>query len=331
MPSSQSLPPDLLSAAAALVVQERRACPDLLQRTFSLDGAAAQLLLAQLAGSGVVEEPNPAGRFHVALDRLPVSVTRQPDAVVHVRVLRDLALYLLENHGYESTDCVDVLADPFACDRAVLRPVVARVLESRPDNLLEATVLALGALPQMSSRIPIDGLHPAVAAACAGLTIPVRQTSDKAAARLGGLLHAMRYLQRRVMQDIDPNSRVVDIFIHRSLLPHGRARDIAKTHEEHVVPCAFIARKAMELLRHGIPAGEAAAWIEPYVRIVTIDESKSDLLDGKLGLRDCMPKWWLWGRDCMYARLHHVDVAFKPPIEGPGCGCGRADVLPTGS
>jgi hypothetical protein len=106
------------------------------------------------------------------------------------------------------------------------------------------------------------------------------------------------------------------------LLPHGRAEQIVGNEwQEHAVPCAFLQRKASELLRHGIPPDSVARWIEPYLRIVTIEKSDAQQLDGPLGLKDVMPEGWRFGGDCMYARLHAQGIRFTAPVEGPACHC----------
>ena len=77
----------------------------------------------------------------------------------------------------------------------------------------------------------------------------------------------------------------------------------------------------MELLSHGIPEDAVAEWIEPYLRIVIINDIDRIKLDGPLRLRTVMPENWQFGGDCIYARLHVLGIEFTPPTEGPNCTC----------
>lgn len=325
-----NLTPDRLSAAADLVVRECRASVSLLQRHFRLGYADALFLMVQLASAGVVEEPNPAGRYHVALRRLLMRVENQPASVVHVRILRDLALYLLEHHGAESTQCVSMLAAPYIYGPDELREIVRGVLALKPQNSLFAVASALASLPQMVKRFPVSGIWHALQAECTRVTPQLERLEDETAARHAELVHAMRYLERSIMDDVDPPSRALDAFIHDDFLPQGRALHVHDAHGEHVVPSAFVQTKAMELLRYGIPADEIAEWIEPYMRVVWINKADANQLDGPERLKETMPDGWKFGRDCTYARLHHTHIRFTPPAEGPGCACGNADVIPVG-
>jgi hypothetical protein len=62
--------------------------------------------------------------------------------------------------------------------------------------------------------------------------------------------------------------------------------------------------------------------IEPYVRVVRINKADAVELDTRLRLKTAMPPSWQFGRGCMYARLHELDIAFEAPKDGPWCSCG---------
>jgi len=313
---------DLLRAAADLVVRERRASICLLQRRFALGYSQALQLMMSLAGAGVVEEPNPQGRYHVALSRLAPQDRKAAPQACHVRILADLALYLVESHGYENTECVPMLAAPFEYRRESLVPMVAEVLAGNPQDPVAAVALTLSTMPEVAERFCPVEVRDALLAEIAQLPAQIDRSCDKLTWRRAGMLRAVRYIERRMMEDVTPHSRPFEHFIHDSLLPQGRALEVQKQHREHVVPCAFIREKAVQLLGHGIPADEVADWLEPYVRIVQIENADAKRLDGPEGLRDVMPAGWQFGRDCMYQRLHHLNIRFMAPAEGPGCACG---------
>jgi len=277
--------------------------------------------MASLAGAGVVNEPNPVGRYHVALSRLRPQNLRASHLACHVRTIADLALYMVENHGFESTVVVPMLAAPFEFEREDLKPLVVEILAGRPADPVAAVALALADLPQVAARLPSVSVREALLAEVDSLPEQIDRTWDEFTWRRAGMLRAVRYIQRRTMEDITAHSRPFEALIHDSLLPQGRAFEISVPHREHVVPCAFLRDKAVELLRHGIPAEEVADWLEPYIRIVVIEKADATRLDGREGLQDRMPDGWRYGRDCMYKRLHHLEIQFAPPEDGPGCAC----------
>lgn len=273
--------PERLFQAAELVVRERVASISLLQRHLKLPYGEACQLMMELAGAGVVEEPNPAGRYHVALRRLEATVGKKPAAVAHARLLRDLAGYLVEQHGYENTACIEILAAPFKLAKPDLQAVVAKALAEKAADPIPTVMFALAELPQLAARFrPADIADDIRADAATAPKLEERHVAG-IEARHQGMVYAMRYLLRRLMDDIDPHSRAVDHFIDRSFLPQGRAESVAIGHPEHVVPCAYIQRQARELLRYAIPVEEVASWVEPFVRVVWIEKAHADLLDGK--------------------------------------------------
>jgi len=136
-----------------------------------------------------------------------------------------------------------------------------------------------------------------------------------------GLFHAMRYLKRRSLQGLAPHSRAIEVFVHRSLWPDGKGLTSNSLYREHVVPCVLVQQKATELLNAGVTEQVVAAWIEPYIRIVKIAQHYAQRLDGPMGLKTSMPQGWDFESGCIYARLHQLDIGFRPPEEGPVCGC----------
>lgn len=309
-------------AAAEVVVRERCASISLLQRRLKIGYAKAQQIMAALAARGVVEEPNPNGYYHVALSLLTRSEGTQPPQTIHVRLIHDLALYLLENHGYESTVCVQkILAAPFKANRNELRDVVRTAMGAHQQESLFDVAKAIARMPAFSAAAPLEQIEQELQEACAATEVTATRPESIEEGRLMGLLHATRYLKRRTMEGFAPHSRAIEAFVHQSLLPHGQAHSKTALYREHVVPCLLVQEKATELLRHGIPEVAVAEWIEPYVRIVRIEKTDAKQLDGPLKLKTAMPEFWQFGRDCIYARLHVLGIEFIPPKEGPNCTC----------
>ena len=306
--------------ASEIVVRERFVSLSLLQRELKIDADEAEKILAELATRGIVEEPNPNGQYHVALSLLARSECIESAHAVHVRRIHDLALYMLENHGHENTVCVDkILAESFKTKRDELRDVVGAAMGSNGQESLFDVAKAIARLPTFAAVIPLEQIEQELQVACSATKVNTKWPNPEG--RRSGLLHAVRYLKLRILERIDPHSRAVEAFVHESLLPHGRAPSKTALYREHVVPCWFVQAKATELLRHGIPEWAVAEWIEPYLRIVFIETTDAEQLDGPLKLKTVMPKDWQFGRDCIYARLHVLSIEFTPPLEGPKCTC----------
>jgi hypothetical protein len=137
----------------------------------------------------------------------------------------------------------------------------------------------------------------------------------------------MRYLHlNKKLDRIETHSRVFHTFIHPDLLPKLKSLHLlqgTEIHNEHIVPCAFLRNKALELLIHGIPPEDVAQWIEPYYQVAVISKEDSDALDGPMKLRDKMPEGWLFGKGCTYERLHLRNISLDLPEESTPCICSK--------
>lgn len=316
-----NLTEELVMAASDVAVRERHATVSLLQRRLRIGYTSARQILNELELRRVLDAPNADGLHHAALHLLTPTEGKQPAQQVHVRLIRDLALYLLENHGYESTVAVKILADPFKASRNELRELVREAMGLERSKSLFSVALAIAHLPQFASSVPAESIHQDLQAECARTEVRTERPDSAMRGRLAGLFYATRYLKRRIMEGLAPHSRAVEAFVHQSLLPHGQAHSATATYREHVVPCVLVQAKATELLRHGIPEAIVAEWIEPFVRIVRIDKADAKQLDGPLGLKQVMPDGWQFGHGCVYARLHQLEIDFAPPADGPACTC----------
>ncbi len=262
-----TLAPDYFADAAELLVRERRASVALLQRQFRLGHSSAWLLMKRLADAGVVEDPNPKGRYRVAYRLIPYQLPQPPAAAVQARILHDLALYLMEYHGREDEACIALLTGSHSANRLMLHGIVRDVLADRPSNPLLSTVLALAALPQIGQHFPTDEVFEALGEAVAGSVADLERDENPALILHAALLHAMRYLQRCILAGTQPAPDAIHTFVHGALAHGGRVAESGDIQIDGEQAGEAIQRKASEMLRHGIPLDEVANWVEPFVRV----------------------------------------------------------------
>ncbi len=312
-----------ISAASEVVLRERCARLSLLTSALGISDKEAQHTFTVLAARGVVEEPNPNGLYHVAISRLERTHTKHSVQAIHIRIILDLALYMLKNDGH--TDLVKkVMVPDFNVSRDEVREAISAATGSKAHESLSDVAEAIAQMPTFSAKFPFEQIAQELRVACTATHVSEKEPVSNLEKRLSGLLHATRYLKRRLMEGEGAHSRALDLPVHKTKSSQGRAKNLElepKPHPEHVVPCALVRKKAMELLSHGIPEDAVAEWIEPYLRIVIINDIDRIKLDGPLRLRTVMPENWQFGGDCIYARLHVLGIEFTPPTEGPNCTC----------
>lgn len=314
---------DELDLAIGIAEREGVVSISLLQRRMRVGYTRANSLMCALAENGVLGARNPHGLHLLHSSRLQPMDSGATPETVHTRLIHDLAWYALETHQYENTDCVQILSEGVA-HRDAIRAVVASVVGTGPRHaLLPEVALAIARMPTFNARVPTQAIELGLMAACEASDVRESRPNTSEEVRLRGMFFACRYLKRRLMEGMAPHSRVVEHFVHVDHLPQGAAVLIVdQGHHEHVVPCVFAVRKASELLLSGLAEQAVAEWIEPYVRVVRINKADADELDTRLRLKTAMPPNWEFGRDCMYARLHELEIAFEAPKDGPWCNCG---------
>lgn len=94
-----------------------------------------------------------------------------------------------------------------------------------------------------------------------------------------------------------------------------------KPHREHIVPVSLIRRQAENLVIEGAPTTVVADFIKHHLWIALIHEEEAKLLDapverGGVGLKETMPRDWIWGDDPM-ARLRTVGIRLIMPKPTP--------------
>jgi hypothetical protein len=121
-----------------------------------------------------------------------------------------------------------------------------------------------------------------------------------------------RYLEKRLVDGGGAHTRAFECFVPDSLLPQGQSH-AGGGYREHVVPCALLRDKCMELLRSGIPVEQVAEWMRPYLAIVVITPDEANKMDSEMGLKTRMPSGWRFDEDCIFDRLHVAGIEFHPP------------------
>lgn len=151
-----------ISAASEVVLRERCARISLLTSALGISDKEAQHTFTVLAARGVVEEPNPNGLYHVALSRLERTQTKHSAQAIHIRIIHDLALYMLENHPYENTDCVALLAKPSMIRRDLIRKAIPVSTWSNKSESLAAVAKIIARMPAFSAVIPFEQVEQAL-------------------------------------------------------------------------------------------------------------------------------------------------------------------------
>jgi hypothetical protein len=96
----------------------------------------------------------------------------------------------------------------------------------------------------------------------------------------------------------------------------GRSRalhDGEPRRREHVVPRRVIVVECHEMLARGATDEAIAAFIRDHTKIVLITAAEAERLDraDELGLRQTMPKDWLFGGD-VFRRLAEANIQWNP-------------------
>jgi hypothetical protein len=139
--------------------------------------------------------------------------------------------------------------------------------------------------------------------------------------KLSFYLRAARFLMRAGSYDWTFDSRLLDHLIPNQHKHIASAAGIGM-HPEHVVPCAYLRDKGVELAKSGATENQLLAFLWRCLVVVHIHSELADALDGPLGLRDRMPDKWSWNEGCVYQRLHEVNAPFIAPPGADTCRCG---------
>lgn len=250
----------------------------------------------------------------------------------YVNRLVALALFFFECHeeGHDGHSRIPVLLSPVpGLSMTELRSLfLGRWYRAEQCTLVRAALAFHAHLVDTGLTDLTDpGMEDAIAVACvpharAPATHLTRaERIDRAHLRLA------RCYRHMLADGVPQESRVIDWYVPAEFVARGTSlqrslHGVADgTHEEHVVPCAFIRATALHYLGEGRSLDDVVQMTKRCLTIVGITQSECDRLDtGSASLRDLMPSSWSAATGCIYARLHVKEIAFTPPADTP-CSC----------
>lgn len=317
--------PALLQQAKYLVISRQEASVSLLQRSLKLGHTQALNLMASLVAEDVVTPVNFAGfnmlsKNHVSGPVLAPGTPRQK----HIRLLRDMALYMLESHeeGHAgNSGSIKAILHPLHGLWSDVRKVALAVLETHSSATVCDLAMELAAIPRLETIFSVEDVRDDLLRACQQVKLPLVLPEDNDEKRRRSYVRLVRYLEKRIVDGFGPDTGA---FIHFPLdVPLGFGEEFQKTggkaHHEHVVPRLLLASKCTEMLRSGIPPEQVARWVEPYVVMVKITPAEASILDHDLPLKTSMPEGWEFGKGCIFQRLHDAEIAFTQPLRTACC------------
>lgn len=312
---------DLLQQAKTLVVEHQFPSKSLLQRHLKIGYLEAVDLMARLQEAGVVTPVTFAGtRLLTPAYLRPARLEVQSPQQAHVRMLRDVALFMLETHEEggdgHSIFIQAMLANGPQFDWKAVRSAAFPVLRDKPAEPVTAAAFALAQIPELAAAFAPAAIAGELAQACAAVERPIEENLSEADKRRRSYVRAVRYIEQRLLRGYQPST---DVFNWMPLgVPVGVSRRLAnrggKEHLEHVVPRLLLARRCEEMLRAGISVDQVALWVEPYMAVVRITEDEADYLDHVRGWKTCMPPGWEFDRDSIFARLHQAEIEFSMEV-----------------
>jgi hypothetical protein len=306
--------------AMRLAIQHHYGSASLLQRQMLLPYKRAKALVEVLTSEGVLTVPTKAGLRLLQPGYVPLREFSASPEDKHVRLLRDLALYLLECEelrGGIDSRCTAMILHPLEISVKELSAAAAGA-DRGPTPVL-AIGLALARLPQLASVFAGEELAAQLRVSCAAFERrPVHVEVDVEERLVSGLAQLARYFEKRLIDGWGAHTRAFECFVRDELLPMGKGH-AGGGHREHVVPCAHLRDRCMELLRAGLPPEAAADWMRPYLAIVMITPQQANTLDIVLGLKTRMPAGWRFDFDCIFDRLHEAGIAFDAPAGHGAC------------
>ncbi len=126
--------------------------------------------------------------------------------------------------------------------------------------------------------------------------------------RKRAFLRAAQVLYGHWEEGTGAHSRLFETLIPESGLLLGTSVE-GSGWREHVVPCAVIRDRCLQLFDQGKSVEDVAAYIETHLKIVIISREERARLDFQLGLKSTMPTGWEDG-DIM-ARLRAAGIELR--------------------
>lgn len=110
------------------------------------------------------------------------------------------------------------------------------------------------------------------------------------------------------------NSRIFEHMLHpeRHFVFAGTSASVtpdAKTHPEHIVPCAVMIHECKRLIKEGLlPEEEIAALLQKHWKVAIITKEEQKCLDFEKGLKSTMPDGWRFEDGDTFARLNNAGI-----------------------
>jgi hypothetical protein len=235
---------------------------------------------------------------------------------------------MLEESNDGQTTAIDLLKPRKDVTNVEIRKyVLYELLKNRGLSLTETALHLAEWVPEgkSPSPYPLSSIEEDLRSLCLDHERPHRILTEDQRSEIPhrAFMRAARYLRRIHTEGAPADSRVVELFIHDSFVPHGKGKN-GSGHREHVVPCAYLRDKSVAMYRDGASIADVSAFLKDHVVIIEITPYEKDLLDngeklGGIGLKDRMPDGWDFSTGCIFDRLHLAKIEFDPPPGYSAC------------
>jgi hypothetical protein len=327
--AGDAFPCDLLDKATQVALRERRLSVSLLQPKLRLGYTATLKLLQRLEQAGVVTAPDAANTRHLTSafaghePEQALQPTASLDGARYLRRLRQLALYafgICEEGGIADTRAIGLLKPSGEVGNTDFRSALQAAFADPAATVTDGAVSLHGWLVARGVVEPSPGIELHVAAACAPYERARRTVIADAERVERAFLRLATYLRESLEESPDHeaariNTRAIEYFVPPAYLPRGVSR-AGIGHHEHVVPCAYLCRQSLAMLRAGHPITEVVRFLRRCLAIVAITLAERDALDrgDGPGLKDTMPDGWQPDTGDIFARLVLAGITFDMPL-----------------
>lgn len=328
--AGEAFPSYLLDKATQVALRERSVSVSLLQRNLRLGYSTTLALLQRLEEAGVVTAPDAANARHLttAYAGLVPEPARQStaslDGAHYLRRLRQVALYAFEmgeEGGTADTRAIGLLKPSGEVGNSDCRAALQAAFADPTATVTDGAVSLHDWLVARGAVEPLLGIELHIAAACAPYERARRAVTTHAERVERAFLRLATYLRESLEESPDHktariHTRVIWYFVPAAYVPHGVSR-AGIGHHEHVVPCAYLCRQSLAMLRAGHTNAEVVRFLRHCLAIVTITPDERDALDRSdgLGVNDTMPDRWQPDTGDIFARLVLAGIAFDMPLQ----------------
>ena len=326
----QGCPPSLLDQATQVLLRERRVSVSVLQRNLRLGYSVTLALVQRLEEAGVITGPDAAGMRHLTTayaGREPEPARQSTAALDGARYLRRLrqvsvfAFEMGEEGGTADTRALGLLKPSGEVGNNDCRTALQAAFADPTTTVTDGAVSLHLWLVARGVIEPLPGIELHIAAACAPYERPRRAVTTHAERMERAFLRLAVYLRESLEESPDHetahiHTRAIEYFVPAAYVPRGISR-AGTGHHEHVVPCAYLCRQSLAMLRAGHTDAEVVRFLQRCLAIVTITPAERDALDLRngLGLKDTMPDGWQPNTGNIFARLVLAGITFDMPLQ----------------